>query len=222
MDSGGGYFANTPAQVTKLCACSTIDYFSVMHCAKCNKTSFAACKLTTITSKSPGFGVSLHVRDNPLITSIAGLGKRLSGILQGALWVGDNPKLTSLDGLESIEGLGADRFGQNVYLFGNSGLVSATALETCSANYSSGKLSVESNPHLACVPSAWPEKDALNYTIRNGKPKQCLWSCDSDLGKCALYSTGNQSQQACDKVCNPKPGLQTAALPALGNASTVP
>ena len=75
-------------------------------------------------------------------------------------------KLTTLDGLGNITGIGESVGAISIVLTNNLKLTSATALSQ-SGTFASSTLIVKGNPLLACVPQQWPAKDSRGDTIRH-------------------------------------------------------
>jgi hypothetical protein len=223
------YYVSDNAQLKRVCECTSMDYVALgieePGCPTCAQESLDTCRLGSITGKDPKYGISLNIGILPPITSVQGLAG-LTGALPGAFSVGTS-SLTTLDGLDNIKSIGKSNSGLSIVLVNNPNLTSTTALSNAMGSLTSNTLYYAlddgvPNP-LACVPKKWPVKDYNGHTIRNGKALHdpCLYSCNSDTGKCQQDTHGLQNESTCDTACAPKQTYQCSNHQCVPSASGV-
>jgi hypothetical protein len=169
VNAGGTitYQVTTNAQLANVCGrCASLDYLLISDCSGCAPETLAKCTgLLKITAQDPYDGEILTINNCPLLVDLGGL-SGLSGSLEGELYVENNEKLATLDGLDNIDSIGTDsNYGFSINLSFNPVLTSAAALTR--AAYS-GKLNVQSCPKLVCAPAAWPATDSSGDSILQG------------------------------------------------------
>jgi hypothetical protein len=153
----------------KIADCTTIDYLCIAACKDCDDASFAAgtAKLTKITGKDPTWGYSICLHSSPGITSMKPLSK-INNELTGGLVVVSIPKLVDLTGLESIPDFGINDDSISVYLLRNAMLRDITQIKSAALDNGKGKLKIQENPALKCVPGSWPKKDEEGDNLPHG------------------------------------------------------
>jgi hypothetical protein len=92
-----------------------------------NVDDLAPLRHLTAVLGADSWGYSLLIGDNDELASLAGLG-HLRGALPGALAVVGNSKLTDLDPLAGLEGVGTANDGKSVYIRLNAALASVRGL----------------------------------------------------------------------------------------------
>ena len=85
------------------------------------------CRLRNIKGKDPTWGWSLYINHYPLITNLAGF-RKLRSKLGGALYVQSMDNLETLEGLEGVQQVGTEIYGDSIILDSNKRLRSALAL----------------------------------------------------------------------------------------------
>jgi hypothetical protein len=162
---GGDGWINSTAKLKQVidANCTSIDFLWVSRCASCDQALWAKLDgITSITGKDPRDGYSFLLAVCPQITNIENL-KSLKGRLEGGLVIEYNNNLTTLKGLEGVDGLGVNVFGRKVVLIGNPQLLEAASLS--SPNITATELKVHGNPMLSCTPSNWPATDFDGNTV---------------------------------------------------------
>ena len=155
----------------KLVKCTSIDYLCIATCKDCDDASFkmGLKNIKAITGKDPTWGYSICIHSSPGITSLAPLTKIRNALTGGLVLVG-LPHLVTLTGLQNIPEYGLNDDSVSVYLLRLSGLKDATAISdgAKSLDAGHGKLKIESDPALQCVPKNWPHKDLDGRAIPHG------------------------------------------------------
>ena len=161
----GWFCAQSEQQLVSLCGCASIDHFCILDCDDCKQSTIDRCQTSSITGMAD-IGFSLVFSNSSQITNVRSLG--LEGQLRGSLRVDSMPHLTSLDGLQGLNNVGADSTFDCIVLANNPELESAVALGNTSWPFepASGGLFIHSNPRLGCVPSNWPLTDQEGFIIR--------------------------------------------------------
>jgi hypothetical protein len=152
--------ATTNEALEEVATCTIIDQFCVHDCPTCTQATLETLQLRKITSHSGHGRVSLCLK-NVGFTSLKPFA-RLSGSLTGGLHI-IGISVTSLDGLQNIDGFCLDTWSTSIYLYTDT-LEDATALT--GAIYDRSKIVVTSCAKLACVPFDWPENDKNGKRIR--------------------------------------------------------
>lgn len=154
----------------KIKDCTSIDYLCIAACKDCDDASFAAgtAKLTKITGKDPTWGYSICVHSSPGITNMKPLDK-INNALTGGLVIVSIPKLVDLEGLENIPDFGVNDDSISVYLLRNAILRDITQIKSAALDNGKGKLKIQQNPKLLCVPGSWPKKDDEGDPLPHGQ-----------------------------------------------------
>jgi hypothetical protein len=165
---GGEGWINSTAKMKQVidAKCTSIDFLWVSKCASCDQALWAQLDgITRITWKDPRNGVSFLLAGCPQITNIENL-RSLKGRLEGGLFIEWNTNLTTLKGIEGVDGFGVTNFGRKVVLVENAQLLEAASLR--SPNITATELQVHGNPMLSCTPLNWPARDCDGAEIPRG------------------------------------------------------
>jgi hypothetical protein len=131
-------------------------------------------------------GYSLTIGSNAELASLAGL-EHLRGALPGGLYVSDNPKLTDLDPLAGLEGVGKSGSGWSVFIGYNADLASVRGLGGVHGALG-GALFVGNNGALGSLAGLERVTGASSLNI-NGNTVLCL--SDEDRARLGDVAAGS-------------------------------